>query len=75
MTTMASARRSSFGMRCAHCNDDLIAPEWTEQRNTRQIHHVWYCSKCDFYFETIVHTKVMDGSPTSDDNLPSGLAA
>jgi len=40
MTTMA-ARRSSFGMRCAHCNDDLIAPEWTEQRNSRQIHHVW----------------------------------
>ncbi len=37
--------------------------------------HVWYCSKCDFYFETIVYTKVMDGSPTRDDNLPSRLVA
>ena len=74
MTTMA-ARRSSFGMRSAHCNDDLIAPEFTEQRNDRQIHHVWYCSKCDFYFETIVYTKVMDGSQTRDDSLPWRLVA
>ena len=37
MTKMASARRSNFGMRCAHCNDHPMAPEWTEQRNNRQI--------------------------------------
>ncbi len=74
MTKMASARRSSFGMRCAHCNDHLIAPEWTEQRNNRQIHHVWHCSRCDFYFETIVYTKVIDDS-TGDDTLPSRFVA
>jgi ribosomal protein L37AE/L43A len=74
MTKMAAARRSSFGMRCAHCNDHLIAPEWTEQRNNRQIHHVWHCSRCDFYFETIVYTKVIDDS-TGDDTLPSRLVA
>ena len=55
MTTIASARRWSYGMRCAHCNNALIAPEWTEERNDRQI-HVWRCWRCDFYFETI-HTQ------------------
>ena len=39
MTTMA-ARRSSFGMRCAHCNDDLIA--WTGVRAFQAIaRHGW----------------------------------
>jgi hypothetical protein len=37
MTTIASARRSSFGMRCVHCDNELIAPEWTEHRNERHI--------------------------------------
>jgi uncharacterized protein with PIN domain len=73
MSTIASARRSSFGMRCAHCNTALIAPEWTEERNERQI-HVWRCWKCDFYFETI-HTKVMEDSTTKDDILPPRLVA
>ena len=57
MSTTTSVRRSSFGMRCAHCNNALIAPEWTEERSERQI-HVWRCWKCDFYFETVVYTKV-----------------
>ena len=37
MTTIASTRRSSFGMSCAHCDNELIAPEWTEHRNERHI--------------------------------------
>jgi hypothetical protein len=37
MTMVSSAHRSTFGMRCAHCNTALIAPEWTEERNERQI--------------------------------------
>jgi hypothetical protein len=73
MTTRASARQSSLGMRCAHCNNALIAPEWTEERNERQI-HVWRCWKCDFYFETI-HTKVMEDSTASDDIPPSRFVA
>ena len=69
--------RTSLELRDAlcSCNDDLIAPEWTEQRNSRQIHHVWYCSKCDFYFETIIYTKLIDDLPTRDDSLPSRLVA
>ena len=26
-------------MRCAHCNDHLIAPEWTGYRNERHARH------------------------------------
>ncbi len=35
----------------------------------------WYCLKCDFYFEAIAYTKVMNCSPTHDDSLPSRLVA
>jgi len=73
MSTMVPNLRSSFGMRCAHCNNALIAPEWIEERNARQV-HVWRCWRCDFYFETI-HTKVMEDSTTKDDILPPRLVA
>jgi len=72
MSTMVPNLRSSFGMRCAHCNNALIASEWIEERNTRQV-HVWRCWRCDFYFETI-HTKVIEDSST-DNTLPSRLVA
>ena len=74
MATTASVRRASFGMRCAHCNNALIAPEWTEERNERQI-HVWRCWKCDFYFETVVYTKVTGDSTTTHDASPARLVA
>ena len=74
MATMVSARRSSFGMRCALCSNALIAPEWIEERNERQI-HIWRCWKCDFYFETIVQIAVMENSTTADDTLPPRLVA
>jgi hypothetical protein len=54
MTTMVSERRSSFGIKCVHCGDELIAPAWTEYRNERQIHHVWECWSCACCFETII---------------------
>ncbi len=57
MATTASTRRSSFGMRCAHCDNELIAPEWTERSNERHIRHLWHCWKCDCCFETVVDTK------------------
>ena len=43
MTAIRSHRRSSFGTDCVQCGSELIAPEWTEYRNERQVHHVWRC--------------------------------
>lgn len=75
MTTIASKRRSRFGMSCAHCDHELIAPEWSEYRNERQVHHVWRCWKCDCSFETIVDTNVTKEPMTRDDVFPSLLVA
>jgi len=47
-------RRSSFGMSCAHCDNELIAPEWSEYRNERQVRHVWHCSECSACFGSLV---------------------
>ena len=63
MSTMPPKRLLRFGMNCAHCDNELIAPEWTEYRNERHVHHVWRCWKCDFSFETIVDTKVRENPP------------
>jgi len=60
MSTMPPKRLLRFGMNCAHCDNELIVPEWTEYRNERHVHYVWRCWKCDFCFETIVDTKVME---------------
>jgi len=60
MATMVPKRRSSFGMKCAQCDYELIAPEWSEHRSKQQIHHLWRCWKCDYCFETIVNTKSME---------------
>jgi len=65
MTTRTSARRSSFGMRCVQCDNELIAPQWTEHRNERQIRHLWHCWKCDCCFETVIDTKQMTGDEIS----------
>ena len=69
MTTTASARRSSFGMSCVHCDTELIAPEWTEHRSDRHIRHLWHCWKCDCHFETIVDT--MMTNPKTRGDVPS----
>ncbi len=71
MTTMASARRSSFGMRCADCDNELIAPEWTEHRDERHVRHLWHCWRCGCSFETVVATRPM----TRDKNSASRLVA
>jgi hypothetical protein len=47
------ARRSSFGADCAHCGKELIAPERSEYRDERHVHHIWRCPKCDHSFEVI----------------------
>jgi hypothetical protein len=64
MTKMVSERRSSFGIKCVHCGDELIAPVWTEYRNERQIHHVWQCWSCTCCFELIV--EVQDANLEND---------
>ena len=63
MSTTPPKRLLRFGMNCAHCDNELIAPEWSEYRNERHVHHVWRCWKCDFCFETIVDTKVREDPP------------
>ena len=60
-------------MNCANCDNELIAPEWSEYRYERQVHHVWHCWKCASCFETIVETKVTEDAMTSDEILPSRM--
>jgi hypothetical protein len=54
MTTILTNRRSKFGMTCVQCSNELIAPEWSEYRNERQVRHLWRCWECDFRFESVV---------------------
>jgi hypothetical protein len=79
MTMKRTHRRSSFGTDCVQCGSELIAPEWTEYRNERQVHHVWRCWDCDREFESIVSLPV-DGKSMKDimtraDVFPSLLVA
>ncbi len=71
MTMRASARQSSFGMRCAHCDNFIIAPAWTEHRNERHIRHLWHCWRGDCIFETVVDNRRV----TTDENSGSRLVA
>jgi hypothetical protein len=72
MPSMVSDRRSSFGMSCAQCGKDLIAPEWSEFRNSQQIRYLWRCWKCDYFFETVIDTKSV---AAGHDDFPSLLVA
>jgi hypothetical protein len=73
MTTSVSNRHSRFGMRCVQCSDELLAPEWSEVRNERQVHHVWRCWKCDCCFEIIADAESTEGIKTRDNIFPSLL--
>ena len=79
MSTMVSNRRSTFGTRCAQCDNELIAPEWSECRNERQVHHLWHCWECDFYFESVVSfpadNKSIKDIKTRGDVFPLPLVA
>ena len=84
MRTIASKRRSSFGMDCVQCDNELIAPESSEYRDERHILHLWRCPKCDCCFEVIspADTKSMkdimtrlEAIVTRDDISPSPLVA
>ena len=40
-----SNRRSSCGMKCVQCGNDLIAPERSEYWSDKRTCHIWYCRK------------------------------
>jgi hypothetical protein len=77
MTTILSNRRSKFGMSCVQCSNELIAPERSEYRNERQVHHVWNCPKCNACFGSLVvfpaDTKSMRDIKTGKVTFPSLL--
>ena len=79
MMAIASNRRSSFGIRCVKCSDELIAPERSEFWNERRACHVWRCQKCNCCFETLVMfpaaSRTKRDSITRDDNYLSLLVA
>jgi Zn finger protein HypA/HybF involved in hydrogenase expression len=50
---IAFKRRSSFGMNCIQCDNELIAPETSHYRDERHVLHQWRCPKCDSGFDVI----------------------
>jgi hypothetical protein len=73
MATMVSNRRSTFGINCVRCKDELIAPERSEYRHGTHIRHLWYCSNCETSFESLDSIPVE--ATTADDIFPSTVFA
>jgi hypothetical protein len=72
MATMVPNRRSTFGLNCVRCKDELIAPEKSEYRHGTHIRHLWCCSNCETSFESLESTPVE--ATTTDDIFPSKLS-
>jgi hypothetical protein len=70
MATMVSIRRSTFGINCVRCKDELIAPERSEYRHGMHIRHLWNCSNCETSFESLESIPVE--AMTTDDIFPYG---
>ena len=73
MSRMVPNRRSTFGISCVRCDEELIAPDRSEYRADTHIRHLWHCAKCASLFETIEQIPVE--AMTTDDILPSLLVA
>ena len=75
MTTILFHRLSNFGINCVQCSNKLIAPERSEYRNERQVHHVWHCPKCSACFGSLfvfpANSKSMRDIKTGDVIFPS----
>jgi transcriptional regulator NrdR family protein len=73
MSTMVSNRRSTFGISCVRCDEELIAPDRSEYRAGTHIRHLWHCPKCSVRFEPIeqIPVEVM----IADDIFPALLVA
>jgi DNA-directed RNA polymerase subunit RPC12/RpoP len=65
MATMVPNRRSTFGITCVQCHEELIAPDKSEYRAGTHIRHLWRCSNCSARFESIEQIPVE--AMTSDD--------
>ena len=57
MATMVPNRRSTFGIICVQCHEELIAPDKSEYRAGTHIRHLWHCSNCSARFESIVSVR------------------
>jgi hypothetical protein len=53
MATMTSNRRSTFGISCVRCNEELIAPDKSEYCAGRHIRHLWHCPNYSTPFASI----------------------
>jgi len=72
MATMVS-RRSTFGINCAECGNELIAPEKSEYCDDGHIRHLWLCPKCSTTFESLA--SICTDAMIMDDIFPSLLVA
>ncbi len=70
---MTLNRRSTFGIKCVRCKDELIAPEKSEYHYGMHISHHWYCSNCETSFESLESIPVE--TMTADDIFPSTVVA
>ncbi len=73
MATVTPNRRSSFGMKCVRCKDDLIAPEKSEYRHGTHIRYQWYFASCKNSFDSLESIPVE--AMTTDDIFPASVAA
>ena len=63
--------RSTFGITCVQCREELIAPDKSEYRAGTHIRHLWHCPNCSAGFESIEQIPVE--AMTADDIFPSLL--
>jgi hypothetical protein len=79
MTTLRSNRRTSFGMKCVQCSNELIAPESSEFWGDGRAYHIWHCSKCSCCFGSLVliptNTKSIKDIRATEDIWRSPLLA
>ena len=73
MATMIPNRRSTFGISCVRCHEELIAPDKSEYRAGTHIRHLWHCSNCAYRFKSIEQISVE--TMTTDDIFPALLVA
>ena len=61
---------SPYGIACVRCNDQLIAPNWSEFVSEFHVRHFWSCESCGRQFETLddvrgsVSTKARQTNPS-----------
>jgi hypothetical protein len=73
VATMVPDRRSTFGIKCVRCDNELIGPEKSEYQDGKFICHRWFCPMCTTSFVSLesIPVEVM----TTDDIAPSVLIA